>query len=261
MAVSPEQEAADPDAVVPLLDLIAELEPGLRKRALTHSSWTDRRVDAWGRLAFLGDSVLGLSVAELLYERFGRSDIGRLTKIHGQVVSGRACAEIAFLLGVPAMLAEHRPEGVDGGITIDELIASERAMASVVESLIGACYLDLGLERTRAAVVRAFEPQIELASGTLLDFKSALQERLARDGRTVGYAVVEESGPPHDRHFRVEARVGGEVLGHGSGPSKKVAEQAAAAEALGAANSDEAGSAPAKEAGGEAASGREPTMT
>ena len=79
----------------------------------------------------------------------------------------------------------------------------------------------------------AFEPQIELASGTLLDFKSALQERLAREGRTVSYAIVEESGPPHDRHFRVEARVGGEVLGHGAGASKKAAEQAAAAEALG----------------------------
>ena len=233
MAVSSEREAAGRDAVVPLLALIAELDPAMRGRALTHSSWTDRRVDAWGRLAFLGDSVLGLSVAKLLFERFGRSDIGRLTKIHGQVVSGRACAEVAFLLGVPAMLAENRPEGVDGGITIDELTASERAMASVVESLIGACYLDLGLERTMDAVVAAFEPQIELASGTLLDFKSALQERLAREGRTVSYAIVEESGPPHDRHFRVEARVGGEVLGHGAGASKKSAEQAAAAEALG----------------------------
>lgn len=239
MAVSSEQEAAGRDAVVPLLTLIGELEPELRGRALTHSSWTDRRVDAWGRLAFLGDSVLGLSVAKLLFERFGRSDIGRLTKIHGQVVSGRACAEVAFLLGVPAMLAENRPDGVDGGITIEELTASERAMASVVESLIGACYLDLGLERTMDAVVAAFEPQIELASGTLLDFKSALQERLARGGRTVSYAVVEESGPPHDRYFRVEARVAGEAVGHGAGASKKSAEQAAAAEALGSGPTDE----------------------
>lgn len=235
MAVAPEEEASGREAAEPLLALIADLSPELRRRALTHSSWTERRVDAWGRLAFLGDTVLGLAVADVLFSRFGRSDIGRLTKIHGQVVSGRACAEIAVLLGVPGMLEAERPAGVDGGITVDELVASERAMASVVEALIGACYLELGLEATAAAVVRAFEPQIDLASGTLIDFKSALQERLARDGRSVSYAVVEESGPPHDRHFRVEARVAGEVLGVGAGASKKAAEQAAAGEALGTA--------------------------
>ena len=232
MAVSPEQDSAGREAVEPLLALIAELGEDPRRQALTHSSWTDRRVEAWGRLAFLGDSVLGLAIAEHLFERFGRSDIGRLTKIHGQVVSGRACSEVAFLLGVPGMLEESRPPGVEGGITVDELVASERAMASVVESLIGACYLDAGFERTAAATLAAFEPQIDLAAGTLLDFKSALQERLARDGRTVAYAIVEESGPPHDRIFRVEARVDGAALGTGTGSSKKAAEQAAAAQAL-----------------------------
>lgn len=217
----------------PLLALIAELSDDVRLQALTHSSWTERRVRAWGRLAFLGDSVLGLAIAEHLFSHFSRSDIGRLTKIHGQVVSGRACMEVAFLLAVPQMLEESRPPGVDGGITIAELVSSERAMASVVESLIGACYLELGFERTAAATLAAFEPQIDLAAGTLLDFKSALQERLARDGRMVAYEIVEEAGPPHDRVFRVEARVDGRSLGSGSGSSKKAAEQAAAAEALG----------------------------
>lgn len=216
-----------------LLGLIGELTPDARIQALTHSSWTDRRTQAWGRLAFLGDSVLGLAVAERVYGSFPRSDIGRLTKVHGQVVSGRACAEIAFLLGVPAMLEEVRPvEEVDSGIAVPELVASERAMASIVESLIGACYLELGFERTAAATLAAFEPQIDLASGTLLDFKSALQERLARGGRTIAYEIVDESGPPHDRVFRIEASVDGEVLGVGEGSSKKAAEQAAAAQAL-----------------------------
>lgn len=233
MAISPEKEVSEEESVLPLRELVGELDPMTRRRALTHSSWTERRVKAWGRLAFLGDSVLGLAVAEELFRRFPRSDIGRLTKIHGQVVSGRACARIAELLGVPEMLEEERPAGLDGGIATSELVASERAMASITEALIGACYLELGLERTAAAILTAFEPQIALASDTLLDFKSALQERLARRGKLVSYLVVEESGPPHDRIFKVEARVGNELVGTGAGSSKKAAEQAAAAEALG----------------------------
>ncbi|HEX6117407.1 MAG TPA: putative dsRNA-binding protein, partial [Solirubrobacterales bacterium] len=110
--------------------------------------------------------------------------------------------------------------------------ASERAMASITEAVIGACYFEHGYERTAAATVAAFEPEIELATETVLDFKSALQERLARRGVRVTYAVVDESGPPHNRRFEVEARVEGEAAGSGSGPSKKAAEQAAAAEAL-----------------------------
>lgn len=233
MAVSPKPDSQGRSSGAALLDLIDGLDDGARRQALTHSSWTERRVKAWGRLAFLGDGVLGLAVAEELFTRFPRSDIGRLTKIHGQVVSGRACAEVALLLGVPEMLASERPNGLDGGIGLDELVQSERAMASITEALIGACYLEYGLEATAGAIIDAFEPQLELATDTLLDFKSALQEQLARHGKTVGYEVVEESGPPHDRVFRVEARVGDEVAGSGTGSSKKAAEQAAAAEALG----------------------------
>jgi ribonuclease III len=102
----------------------------------------------------------------------------------------------------------------------------------VVEALIAACYFHHGYAETASAVVDAFEDEIELASETVLDFKSALQEHLARAGSTVSYVVTDESGPPHDRSFDVEARVGEEVLGTGSGPSKKAAEQAAANEAL-----------------------------
>jgi ribonuclease-3 len=237
VAVSPKPDSRGRQSVAALLDLVDRLDPHARKQALTHSSWTERRVKAWGRLAFLGDGVLGLAVGEELFRRFPRSDIGRLTKIHGQVVSGRACAEVALLLGVPEMLGAERPAGLDGGISPEDLIQSERAMASVTEALIGACYLEHGLEPTAAAVIAAFEPQLELATDTLLDFKSALQEQLARHGKAVSYEVVEESGPPHDRIFRVEAKVkgepDGEVLGSGTGSSKKAAEQAAAAEALG----------------------------
>lgn len=215
-----------------LLDLVIGLEADARRQALTHASWTERRVDCWGRPAFLGDSVLGLVIAEYLYERYPRSDIGRLTKIHGQVVSGRACAEVGFAMDVPRMLAETCPEEFEGAQSPVALTGSERAMASIVEALIGACYLQFGLRRTAAAVVAAFVPQVELATGTRLDFKSALQEHLARRGSRVGYVVARRQGPAHDRRFTVEAQIEGDVLGTGTGSSKKAAEQAAAAEAL-----------------------------
>jgi ribonuclease-3 len=215
-----------------LAALIMALPPELRSQALTHSSWAENRSDSYGRLAFLGDSVLGLAIAEELYSRFPRSDIGRLTKVHGQAVSGRACAEIAETLEIPEMLAEAAPETAESGIDVNSLRRSERAMASVVEALIAACYFHHGYAKTAPAIVATFDNEIELASETLLDFKSALQEQLARTGSIVSYVVTDEAGPPHDRRFDVEARVGDEVLGTGTGRSKKAAEQAAANEAL-----------------------------
>lgn len=212
--------------------LIDDLPGDIRVRALTHSSWVEHRADSYGRLAFLGDSVLGLAIAEHLFVRYPRSDIGRLTKVHGQAVSGRACAEVTAELGLPDLMAEAEPVRVDGGIDVADLLESERALASVCESVIGACYLHHGFDVTGAAVVAAFATQIELASETLLDFKSALQERLARTGGRVRYEVTLEEGPPHDRRFEVAASVDGNVIGSGAGRSKKAAEQAAASEAI-----------------------------
>jgi ribonuclease-3 len=215
-----------------LAELLEALPAELRSHALTHSSWTERRTDSYGRLAFLGDSVLGLALAEHLFRRFPTADIGRLTKMHGQAVSGRACAQVADALGIPEMLESVVPGDLEGGIGVPALVASERALASLCEAAIGACYLEHGFEATAAATVAAFAAEIELASERLLDFKSALQERAARDGGRVKYEVTDESGPPHDRVFEVAASVNGEVLGRGVGRSKKSAEQAAAEEAL-----------------------------
>ncbi|MGH2951825.1 MAG: ribonuclease III family protein [Solirubrobacterales bacterium] len=215
-----------------LRELLDGLPLTLRRQALTHSSWVEHRADSYGRLAFLGDSVLGLTVAEHLFTRYPRSDIGRLTKMHGQAVSGRACAEVAIAIGVPEMLGEAEPAELEGGIDVEALLASERALASVCESVIGACYLHHGFERTAQATIAAFGPEIEIASERLLDFKSALQERLARAGARVRYEVTGESGPPHDRVFEVAASVNGELIGEGTGRSKKAAEQAAAEQAL-----------------------------
>ena len=97
-------------------------------RPLTHSSWVEHRADSYGRLAFLGDSVLGLAVAEHLSAAIPRADIGRLTKIHGQAVSGRACAEVAERARpAGAARARPRPAEVDGGIDVEALLASASA--------------------------------------------------------------------------------------------------------------------------------------
>src|SRR5919201_5009610 len=99
-----------------LAELIDALPPDLRRRAVTHSSWVDHRADSYGRLAFLGDGVLGLAVGEHLFRRFPRADIGRLTKVHGQAVSGRACADVARELNLPAMLRDVATDTPEGGI-------------------------------------------------------------------------------------------------------------------------------------------------
>ena len=129
--------------------------------------------------------------------------------MHGQAVSGRACAAVAIALGVPALLRDASPQRLEGGIEVASLIASERALASVCEAVIGACYLHHGFEDTAAATVAAFTGQLEIASERLLDFKSALQEQLSRQGARVKYEVTGESGPPHDRLFEVSASVNG----------------------------------------------------
>jgi ribonuclease III len=224
-----EARAGGPDQLRELIDSLPE---ELRVQSLTHSSWVSHRADSYGRLAFLGDSVLGLAIAEHLFRSHPRSDIGRLTKVHGQAVSGRACAAVAEALEVPRRLREVAPSEIEAGITAEALLSSERALASICEALIGACYLHHGFEVTAKATVEAFATEIELASEKLLDFKSALQELLARGGARVRYEVTGEAGPPHDRVFEVVASVDGEVVGQGSGRSKKLAEQAAAEEAL-----------------------------
>jgi ribonuclease-3 len=215
-----------------LAQLIETLPEELRRQVVTHSSWVEHRAESYGRVAFLGDGVLGVAIAEHLFRRYSRADIGRLTKIHGQTVSGRACVEVAHQLGLPRMLRAAAPRDLEGGIDPEALVDSERALASVCEAAIGACYLYHGFEATAAATVEAFAEQIELASETVLDFKSALQELLAREGSRVTYEVTREEGPPHDRRFEVAARVDSGVIGKGEGRSKKAAEQAAAAAAL-----------------------------
>lgn len=216
--------------------LLAALPEELSRQVFTHASWTDRRADSYARLAFLGDSVLGLAVTSHLYPRLEaeRYGAGRLTKIRAQAVSGPACRIVAERLGVPERLAAAAPEGMSA----EGLVETERVLASITEAVIGACYLHNGYDRTAEAVVEAFQPEITRALEHPVDFKSTLQERLAQRGEVIAYEVTAEEGPPHERTFEVVASIRaaadehGRPVGTGRGKSKKAAEQEAARLAL-----------------------------
>src|SRR6195256_5786385 len=133
-----------------LADLLEELPDELARQVFTHASWSERRSDSYARLAFLGDSVLGLAVTAYLYprleaERFGA---GRLTKIRAQAVSGVSCRAVAERLGAPGPRRARAPAGARENA--ESLVETERVLASVIEAVIGACYLHTGYERTAA---------------------------------------------------------------------------------------------------------------
>ncbi len=219
-----------PEARETLADLLDEIPSDLARQAFAHASWTRPRSDSYEGLAFLGDAVLALAISSHLYPLLSEYGVGRLTKVRAQAVSGAACAQVALDLDVPERLREQAPEGDERGF--DMLIASERVLSSVTEAVIGAVYLGCGYDRVAAPVVDAFAEQIDEALNHSADFKSVLQERVARRGAVVDYEVVEETGPPHDRHFVIAARVKGREVGRGEGRTKKIAEQEAAAQAL-----------------------------
>jgi ribonuclease III len=225
----------EPDAqgsVARLRGLLDTLSPELARNVFTHASWTPKRADSYERLAFLGDSVLSLAITSHIFPLLepGRYGAGELTKIRAQTVSGRSCRAVAERLGVPERLAAAAPAGA--AASIPNLVSTERVLASITEAVIGACYLEFGYEPVAEAVVEAFQSELAEALEHPVDFKSTLQERLARRGALVSYEVVHESGPPHDRTFTIAARIGAEEIGRGVGRSKKDAEQAAAQEAL-----------------------------
>jgi ribonuclease-3 len=221
-----------------LADLLRELPEDLRRQAFTHASWVEHRAESYERLAFLGDVVLSLAVSTHLFPRFEHHGAGRLTKVRAQAVSGASCARVAVGLGVPDGLRATAPEGT--GRSAEMLIESERVLASVCEAVIGAAYLAFGFERTAPAVVVSFEEEIDDALEHPVDYKSVLQERLARRAEVVIYRTVDELGPAHDRSFVAVAEVGGEELGRGEGKTKKSAEQEAALQALDTLDADAA---------------------
>ena len=177
--------------------------------------------------------MLGLAIARELYERFPDYPEGQLAKIRAHVVSRHSCAVVGRRIGLGARLARFG----GGVIPADELarLAKNRNVVSaLVEAALGALYLEHGFEAIRDAILDAFRDRIEYALTSYVDYKTELQEELARRGLSVSYAVLEVDGPPHERVFTCAAVIGGEQTGVGTGESKKAAEQNAAREALAA---------------------------
>jgi ribonuclease-3 len=213
-----------------LAQLIDELPKKRLRHAFTHASWAGDRSESYERLEFLGDSVLGLAIAQELYERFPTYQEGRLAKIRAHVVSRQSCAVVGRRLELGKRLGEAAETG--DAEDIAKLASNRNILAALVEASLGALYLEHGFEAIREAIVAAFADRIDYAVEGHVDFKTELQEELARRGQTVSYSVLEVEGPPHDRRFTCAATIDGDEVGTGTGPSKKAAEQVAAREAL-----------------------------
>ena len=214
-----------------LLDLADQLDADTLRQVFTHSSLVVERGRSYERFEFLGDSVLSLCITTELYRRFPTVSEGHLARLRAYIVSRATCCKVANRLALGKMMRQYAGAGHDSG-EVAQLATNENVLADLTESLIGALYLAFGLGAVRPAVVEVFDEHIQYAEKSYVDHKTELQEHLARAGQSVAYRVLGFSGPPHDREFEVEAVVGGEVLGHGSGASKKRAEQESAAEVL-----------------------------
>ncbi|NNE11256.1 MAG: ribonuclease III [Ilumatobacter sp.] len=201
-------------------------DPVLLRRALSHRSWVAESGDDHSneRLEFLGDAVLGWVIADLSFRRWADEAEGILTDLRKSVVNARALAEVATGLGIGEHLLLGRGEDAAGGRTKTSILSD------ALEAVLGAVYLDGGAEAAFDLVERLFVPKLEAALDSLhtLDYKSALQERLARAGRVSPDYKVRSTGPDHDKRFFARVLVSKEQLGEGEGSSKKEAEQAAA---------------------------------
>ncbi len=202
--------------------------PALLDRALTHSSYANER-EALGdneRLEFLGDSVLGFITAEYLFSEHRGVPEGELTRLRAYAVCEKSLDVYAREIGLGDYLLLGKGEERTGG--------RERAsvLSDAFEAVIAAIYLDGGMEAAKKFVLRFVHPYVE-AKPVFKDYKTMLQEVTQKNpGETLEYVLVSESGPDHDKHFEVEVHLNSNVIGRGSGPSKKKAEQDAAREAL-----------------------------
>jgi ribonuclease III len=213
-----------------LAELLGSLPEKRAEHVYTHASWATERAASYERLEFLGDSVLELAIARELYERYPDFTEGRLAKIRSHVVSRASCAVVARHLDLGARLAER---GADiPKDELDRLSRNRNVLAALLEAALAALFLEHGFEKIERPIVEAFAERIDYALNSHVDYKTELQEALARRAQAVTYTVLDVDGPPHDRRFRCAAVIDGEQLGVGAGESKKAAEQEAAKEVL-----------------------------
>jgi ribonuclease-3 len=174
--------------------------------------------------------VLELAVARALFDRYPDFTEGRLAKVRSHVVSRQSCAVVARELDLGKRLLER---GMDiPPEELERLSRNRNVLAALLEAALAAVFLQHGFEHIEQAIVDAFDDRIVYALNNHVDFKTELQEALARRGQSVSYSVLDVQGPPHDRRFTCAATIDGEQLGIGKGASKKAAEQEAAKQAL-----------------------------
>jgi len=215
------------------------VRPDLLGQALAHRSWCSEHGgrDSNERLEFLGDAVLGLVVAEHTFRTHPELSDGTLSKVRASVVNAKVLADVALGLGIPGHLRLGKGEDGSGGRT------KESILADAMEAVIGAVYLDGGMDSARELVLSLLEHRITSAVGEPgeSDHKSRLQEEAVRLGKGVPHYEVEGSGPDHARRYLATVYVAGQRLGTGEGRSKKDAEQVAAQVACGSLEAERGG--------------------
>jgi ribonuclease III len=196
------------------------LDIALYDRALTHGS--TGKPD-YQRLEFLGDRILGLVIAEMLYQRFSDEAEGRLSHRLNALVSGATCADIARQIDLPLHIRLGKQARDDGAQQ------SDNVLGDVMEAVIGALYLEQGLDAAQSFILELWEPLIDTANGAPKHPKSALQEWCAASGRKVPeYAITKKEGPPHSMRFEITVTVKGFDPISAEANSKQAAETAAA---------------------------------
>ncbi|CAN5196844.1 ribonuclease III [soil metagenome] len=208
------------------------LDAELLDRAMTHRSFAYENggLPTNERLEFLGDAVLGVVITDTLFRTHPDLSEGRLAKLRAAVVNARALAEVGRTVGIGGHVKLGRGEESTGGRNKASILSD------TVEAVIGAVYLSGGFEAASAVVHLLFDPLMDNAArlGAGLDWKTSLQELSAEHALGVPEYVIEDTGPDHEKVFTAQVQVGSRLYGHGTGRSKKEAEQQAAATAYGA---------------------------
>lgn len=212
-----------------LAHLGLSIETQLLELALTHRSFAYESggIPTNERLEFLGDSVLGVVITDALYHRYPDLPEGQLAKFRSAIVNARALADVARTLNLGTFIRLGRGEESTGGRDKSSILAD------TFEAILGAAYLDHGIDVTRKLILDLFEQLIAEAAtlGAGLDWKTSLQELTAEIGVGVPSYSITESGPDHAKEFSAQVVLGDRLYGHGTGSNKKEAEQQAAASA------------------------------
>ncbi len=205
------------------------IDAQLLELALTHRSFAYESggLPTNERLEFLGDAVLGIVVTDAIYNRHPDLSEGQLAKLRSAVVNARALAGVGRELSLGKYIRLGKGEETTGGRDKSSILAD------TVEAILGAVYLDTGIESSRELILRLFDDLLREAAqlGAGLDWKTSLQELTAEIGAGVPSYSITESGPDHEKSFQAQVVLGEKFYGHGSGSNKKEAEQQAAASA------------------------------